>query len=564
MSLSPCVAVKKCHQFVFNDFILRNDGVLMSKNTEIHVPPKELEVLIMLLSAGGKIVSKEDIFNKVWNQNAASDESLTRCIYALRRILSEDKKNRYIETIYSKGYRFRCQVAIVSEEEQSSSVTSIAIFPFPTQSFYDESILHHKLVHGLSRYSCFGLNIFPASVTQQCHDFVSINDFIRQVNPDYYLTGKIVSHSQSNKLFIEFVRASDHLLIEHQTIDFVNDIALSSLIPKIVNVIISKVPGFMLNEHNLPSTNSLDATLTCLNGRRELYKFTPESLENALSFLLECISLHPQYSQPYCYLAECYLSLALLGLHHHQQAIDNAVKAIDTAIELDPGSAQALSLLGLINSIKNHNAVADVLFQQAHLLTPVSPDIYYYQALNAYFKGNMTVANNYINKCLALDPGKISACVLKLWLKFYTTSAEQALVLAQNITSSTGITNPLIRVQIALFSALKGDFDIARKHLEAINAADIKGDVAVNNMYITHLIYGKQVQKEVIEFVKYADYDKLKGNILPLIEVAYGNREMKKHFAILKSQNNLWSNIWPADPRLVLIPAKNKKSAVAA
>ncbi|WP_320410101.1 winged helix-turn-helix domain-containing protein [Candidatus Williamhamiltonella defendens] len=35
-----------------------------------------------------------------------SEESLTRCIYVLRHLLHENKNNRYIDTVYRKGYRF--------------------------------------------------------------------------------------------------------------------------------------------------------------------------------------------------------------------------------------------------------------------------------------------------------------------------------------------------------------------------------------------------------------------------------------------------------------------------
>ena len=52
-------------QYIFGDFVLKNNGILLFKNKEYHIPPKELGVIILLLNADGEIVSKEEIIDKV-------------------------------------------------------------------------------------------------------------------------------------------------------------------------------------------------------------------------------------------------------------------------------------------------------------------------------------------------------------------------------------------------------------------------------------------------------------------------------------------------------------------
>ena len=44
-------------QYIFGDFVLKNNGILLFKNKEYHIPPKELGVIILLLNADGEIVS---------------------------------------------------------------------------------------------------------------------------------------------------------------------------------------------------------------------------------------------------------------------------------------------------------------------------------------------------------------------------------------------------------------------------------------------------------------------------------------------------------------------------
>ncbi|SQI21718.1 invasion protein regulator [Salmonella enterica subsp. arizonae] len=81
------------------------DGSLLRADKKVNIPPKEYAVLVILLEAAGEIVSKNTLLDQVWGDAEVNEESLTRCIYALRRILSEDKEHRYIETLYGQGYR---------------------------------------------------------------------------------------------------------------------------------------------------------------------------------------------------------------------------------------------------------------------------------------------------------------------------------------------------------------------------------------------------------------------------------------------------------------------------
>ena len=85
-----------------------------------------------------------------------------------------------------------------------------------------------------------------------------------------------------------------------------------------------------------------------MNGRMEMYRYTPESLKRALVIFRDCVSTQPQNTLPYCCLAECHISLALLGLSEQKQAITTAVTSIEKALEINPSNSQALGLLGFI------------------------------------------------------------------------------------------------------------------------------------------------------------------------------------------------------------------------
>ncbi|MBJ2247120.1 MULTISPECIES: winged helix-turn-helix domain-containing protein [Pseudomonas] len=93
---------------VFARWTLHGDGRLTGADSDIQLPPKEGHVLRLLLASGGTLMTKDRLLELAWSRGEVADESLTRCIYSLRKHLRADKG--FIKTIYGKGYRFTCPV----------------------------------------------------------------------------------------------------------------------------------------------------------------------------------------------------------------------------------------------------------------------------------------------------------------------------------------------------------------------------------------------------------------------------------------------------------------------
>lgn len=80
---------------------LRRDGVPVELNS------RYLDALILLVSAEGRLVSKDRFLDEVWRGVPVTDEALTQCIKTLRRQLGDDAaRPRFIETVPKHGYRF--------------------------------------------------------------------------------------------------------------------------------------------------------------------------------------------------------------------------------------------------------------------------------------------------------------------------------------------------------------------------------------------------------------------------------------------------------------------------
>ena len=69
--------------------------------------PKAFDLLFLLAANTGRVVTKDEIFERVWPGVVVSDNSLTRLVAQLRRELADDPEApRYLETARTRGYRF--------------------------------------------------------------------------------------------------------------------------------------------------------------------------------------------------------------------------------------------------------------------------------------------------------------------------------------------------------------------------------------------------------------------------------------------------------------------------
>ncbi len=112
----------KASIFRFADVEVREREFSLIKAGEaLPVEPKAFRVLLILLRNPQKLITKEELLNAVWGDAAVTENSLTRSIALLRRLLGDDTRNpRYIETVATVGYRFLYKVE--SSEDASGNL----------------------------------------------------------------------------------------------------------------------------------------------------------------------------------------------------------------------------------------------------------------------------------------------------------------------------------------------------------------------------------------------------------------------------------------------------------
>lgn len=80
----------KSFVFRFGDIEVRErEFLLLREGKAVAVEPKAFRVLLFQLRNPGRLVSKDEIVSAVWNDASVSDNSLTRSIATLRRLLGD-------------------------------------------------------------------------------------------------------------------------------------------------------------------------------------------------------------------------------------------------------------------------------------------------------------------------------------------------------------------------------------------------------------------------------------------------------------------------------------------
>ncbi|WP_067700240.1 winged helix-turn-helix domain-containing protein [Erwinia sp. ErVv1] len=147
--------------YCFGDFYLKCNEVLYKSQQVVSVPPKEMHLLSILVECAGQVVNKEELIRTIWRYDEVNGESLTRCVYAVRKILGENPKGKYIKTLYGKGYVFVYPVSVANNAKvthipeivglvnvlNEGEATFVSSLPLPKNIAHDDEsavILYHS------------------------------------------------------------------------------------------------------------------------------------------------------------------------------------------------------------------------------------------------------------------------------------------------------------------------------------------------------------------------------------------------------------------------------------
>ena len=109
----------------FGPFRLDTDGYrLMKGETAVPAPPRQLDLLACLAGDPSRLVTREELFERLWSGVAVTDNALTQLVSELRQTLGDRSGDpQYVQTVARRGYRF---IAPVERVDVAAAVSPAA------------------------------------------------------------------------------------------------------------------------------------------------------------------------------------------------------------------------------------------------------------------------------------------------------------------------------------------------------------------------------------------------------------------------------------------------------
>jgi DNA-binding winged helix-turn-helix (wHTH) protein/tetratricopeptide (TPR) repeat protein len=349
-------------EFLFGELRLDAQGVLTRGDAVVHLPPKELAALRLLLTHAGQIVTLQQLKQALWGDVHVTDDSVPKCVSSLRELLLPAD---CIQTVYKRGYRLSVDV-----HGQAGDLTKtpprLAIMPFAVDAnvplYLGPAIAEETIslltadrfapAYVLARDSAFSLATRGLTAHQVGE----------ALEADLVLTGTLRMLPAHFRLRAEMIRVSDgtQIWVEDMLVPQPRSADLESELANRLVVRLSSEDWFFSRERDPrhPSNDApgrREAWELFLRGHHEWQTLQRHRMQEGIHHLSRAIELDPTLYAAHIDLANATVTQEFAGFVSPMQAAEqvrSAVEAVPTSFE---GSESLLPALGWIRFHVDHD-----------------------------------------------------------------------------------------------------------------------------------------------------------------------------------------------------------------
>jgi TolB-like protein len=156
----------------FGSFELDTDRAELREDGEPRlVEPKVFALLAYLVEHRERMLSKDEILEKVWDGRFVSDSALTSCVKAARKAVGDDgQAQKVIRTVHGKGLRFVASVDVERDPHIAAGMTSPS--PADPETAADGSarpsiaVLPFVVIGDAGRYATIAVGLPPELIAE--------------------------------------------------------------------------------------------------------------------------------------------------------------------------------------------------------------------------------------------------------------------------------------------------------------------------------------------------------------------------------------------------------------
>jgi TolB-like protein len=341
---------------------------LRAGGTTVSLEPQVFALLALLLENRERLVSKDELIEKVWDGRVVSDAAVASRVKSARRALGDDgKSQQFIKTIHGQGYRFVAQVkafrsaattpvaergddktdhalADMVQHQDRMSRPSLAVLPFRfvgADARYAAlaNALPDELITDLARLHWLFVTARGSSFRLRVPD-VDFGDIGRLLRVRYCLWGTIEVSAPRLVIIVELVDTSDGGVVWADRfsgrIDDVHSMR-EQIRSQVLVALEIRIPMHEASLARLAAVENLDAWSAYHLGLQHLYRFNRVDNAAAGALFQRAVGLDPTFARAHA--GSSFVHFQAAFMHYTDDvagAIGRARGFAERGLELDP------------------------------------------------------------------------------------------------------------------------------------------------------------------------------------------------------------------------------------
>ena len=329
--------------------------------------PQVFALLALLVENRERLVSKDELVEKVWDGRVVTDAAIASRVKSARQALGDSgREQRYIRTVHSRGFRFVAEVKAARDEvEPPASATpgwpdaglpgtvplqdrlarpSIAVLPFrimgnPGRYAAISDALPHDLILELSRLRWLFVTARGSSFRLRDGD-ADVGEVGRLLGVRYCLSGSVELAGRSLTVAVELADTRDASVVWADRfagrLDDVHRVR-EEIRARILAALELQIPLHEAHLARLTVTEDLDAWSAYHLGLQHMYRFNRTDNAAASALFQRAVALDPGFARAHAGLSFVHFQTAFMR-HTDDLAgeIARARQYAERGLDLDP------------------------------------------------------------------------------------------------------------------------------------------------------------------------------------------------------------------------------------
>lgn len=422
-------------RYRFTDFLLDTDRFQLTRSgAPVHLEPQAMELLVMLVTAGDRVLSRNEIHQRVWKGRVVSDAALSSRIRTLRQALGDDGRNQnLIQTVSKKGFRFVADVICLNPDVADSSVghtavipesktekvidltdarPSLAVLPFTNlsgdldQEYFSDGITE-DIITALSKFRWFFV-VSRNSTFVYKNKAVDIKQVGQDLDVNYALEGSVRKSGERIRITAQLIETEtgNHVWAERYDRDLKDMFDLQDEITSTIAAAVE--PELADSERHRAKrkpTENLGAWDLFHRGVAAMWRQEKDTIEHGYDLVRQATALDENFGQAYGYLAiGAFFLLVYEWAEEPESTLQRGLGDAAKAVAIDQRDYFAFHALGRLQTMAGNFGAAERALKTCLNINPYFALGYVGLGEAHVYGGDPERAIDYLDEAIRLSP----------------------------------------------------------------------------------------------------------------------------------------------------------------